>query len=62
MPVVGNLGQQGKKGAFEVLGITIKNPEDKEGLIEKVMPERKESEEKPADGEKSTKKEGEVKP
>jgi len=62
MPIIGNLGQQGKKGAFEVLGITIKNPEDKEGLIEKVMPERKESEEKPTDGEKATEKEGSKKP
>jgi len=57
MPIIGNLGQQGKKGAFEVLGITIKNPEDKEGLIEKVLPERAETEKAETTG-----KEGKVKP
>lgn len=36
MPVFGNLGQQGQKGAFEVLG--IKHSTDKDGLITVEIP------------------------
>jgi hypothetical protein len=56
MPVIGNLGQQGQKGAFEVLG--IKHTTDKDGLITVEIPAVVEKE---AEAPKAEEKDGGVK-